>query len=127
MHDGVARKRAGDFAMLMAAHTVGNQPQAEFSVGVVRIFVVLAPQANVRTVPKFNHALTGWFRSPLAIAAAPRFGTAVRGVHSMPCAWQRMQAAVPRMWPAAACSELDPDAEGEAILVRTGVSDQVLP
>lgn len=62
----------------------------------------------------------------MRIAVAPRYGLAVRGSYSMPRAWQRMQAAMPRVRIAAAFSELDADAEGEAVFMRAGESHKML-
>src|SRR5262249_6859457 len=35
----IARQRAGDLAVLVAAHAVGYQPEAELRVGIIRVFV----------------------------------------------------------------------------------------
>ena len=56
-HERVARERAGDFAVLVPAHAVGDQPQAEVRIGVVGVFVMLAAQADVGAVSELDHAL----------------------------------------------------------------------
>src|SRR5690606_15636812 len=54
--DGLARQRAGDFAVFMAAHAVGNQPQPEFAVAVVGVLVELPAQAHMAEMSEFDHA-----------------------------------------------------------------------
>ena len=39
----------------VAAHAVGHQPQPEFAVAVIGIFVQLAPQAHMGQVSEFDH------------------------------------------------------------------------
>ena len=56
-HERVARERAGDLAVLMPAHAVGDEPQAEIGVGVVGVFVMFAAQADVGAVSELDHAL----------------------------------------------------------------------
>ncbi len=45
--------------MLMTTHAVGHQKQPKRGVGVVGIFISRAAQANVRSVSKFDHELSG--------------------------------------------------------------------
>ena len=60
----LARQRAGDFAVLVSAHAVGDQPQPELAVAVIGVFVQLAAQADVGEVSELDHASamvrTGW-------------------------------------------------------------------
>src|SRR5690606_19479241 len=63
----IARDRAGDFAVLMAAHAIGNQPDAEVGIGVIGVFIVLAAQTDMRAVAEFDHA-----QSTSLIGSSPR-------------------------------------------------------
>jgi hypothetical protein len=54
-HDGFARQRTGDLAVLVAAHAIGDQPQAQLAIAVVGVFVEFPTQANVRQVSEFDH------------------------------------------------------------------------
>src|SRR5207253_644089 len=90
------RKGACHFAMLMPAHAIGDQPQAELRIGIVGVFVVLAAQANVRAVSEFNHAAA-------VVAKRPRSLPQPRGIggrHSMPRARAWTQA---KMRPRSIC------------------------
>src|SRR5690349_2862944 len=55
-----------------------------------------------------------------------RDGIRARGWHSMPCAWRQMQAAAPRTAPPRAASELDADADGQAIFMRPRITREML-
>src|SRR5690554_4723879 len=59
-HDRLPRQGAGDFTVLVPAHAVGDQPQAQFAVAVVGVFVELAAQADVREVAELDHALAAF-------------------------------------------------------------------
>src|SRR3546814_6887201 len=54
-HDRLAGQGAGDLAVLVPPHSVGHQPQAHFTVAVVRVLVQLAPQADLGQVSEFDH------------------------------------------------------------------------
>ncbi len=56
-HERVARECAGDFAVLVPAHAVGHEPEAEVRVGVVGVLVMFAAQADVGAVSELDHAL----------------------------------------------------------------------
>ena len=53
---GAGGDRAGNFAMLMPAHAVGDDPDADVGICIVGVFIVLATQAYVRAVAEFDHA-----------------------------------------------------------------------
>ena len=55
LHQRVARQRAGDLAVLVATHAVGDQPQAKVAVGVVGVLVVLAAEPDVGRVAELDH------------------------------------------------------------------------
>src|SRR5690606_6180989 len=63
-HDGFPGQCTGDLAVVMAAHSVGHQPQAQLAVAVVAVLVELAPQADVGQVSEFDH-----WRAIVAITA----------------------------------------------------------
>ncbi len=54
-HDGLACQGAGQFTAGMAAHAVGHQPQPQFAVAVVGVFVQFAAQTGVGQVSEFEH------------------------------------------------------------------------
>src|SRR5690606_11441964 len=55
-HHRLARERTGDLPILVAAHAVGHQPQAQLAVAVVGVFVELAAEADVREMAELDHA-----------------------------------------------------------------------
>jgi len=54
-HGGVARERAGDFAVFMTAHAVCNQPKPFLGIGVVGVFIEVAAKADVAEVAELDH------------------------------------------------------------------------
>src|SRR5690606_10063565 len=53
--DRVAGYGTGDFTVFVTPHAVRHQPQACRAVGLVGVLVVVAAQADVGAVSKFNH------------------------------------------------------------------------
>ena len=55
-HDGFPGQCAGHFPVLVPAHAIRHQPQAEVAVTVIGVLVQLATQTGVGEVPEFDHA-----------------------------------------------------------------------
>jgi len=56
-HHGIAGQGAGDFAELVPAHAVRDQPQAQVGIAVIGVLVQLAAQADVAEVAKLDHPM----------------------------------------------------------------------
>ncbi len=53
--DGLAGQCAGDLAIFVPAHSVSDQPQAQFTVPVIGVLVEFPTQADMRQVSEFDH------------------------------------------------------------------------
>ena len=84
-HHRIARNGAGYLAMFMAAHTIGDQPKAEFGVSIVSVLVMLATQADMGAVAELDHA------GDVIPMRGPHTRGRLRDTHSMPRTWLRAQ------------------------------------
>src|SRR5690606_30486288 len=99
-HDGIARKCAGDFTELVAAHAVGDQPEPELAIAIAGVFIVFAAEADVAQEAVFDHSW-GFVDGAADGSRATGFGLPQTGillrnrVHRHP-PWMRCHGMMPR-------------------------------